>query len=172
MSARNGNVCTALVPLSKHLQPIKQVWYADDATGCDKFEKLRRWFDELLVVGPVFPKPVKCILVTKPDRFEHAKKVFRGSGVQVQVEGSKDSGIEINCEGTRHLGAAIGSSSFKQSYIKLKVDGWIHAVKKLAGIAATHTRPMQPLRTVFKANGPFFLVPCLIYRICLSPSKM
>ena len=53
------------------------------------------------------------------------------------MEGSKDSGIEINCEGTRHLGAAIGSSSFKQSYIKLKVDGWIHAVKKLAGIAAT-----------------------------------
>ena len=28
----------ALVPLSKQLQPLcKQVWYADDATGCDKF---------------------------------------------------------------------------------------------------------------------------------------
>ena len=53
------------------------------------------------------------------------------------MEGSKDTGIEINCEGTRHLGAAVGSSSFKQSYIKQKVDGWIHAVKKLAGIAAT-----------------------------------
>ena len=131
----------ALVPLSKHLQPLcKQVWYADDATGCDKFEKLRRWFDELLVVGPVYgyyPKPVKCILVTKPERFEHAKKVFRGSGVQVQMEGSKDSGIEINCEGTRHLGAAVGNSSFKKSYIKQKVDGWIYAVKKLADVAAT-----------------------------------
>ena len=50
----------ALVPLSRHLQPLcKQVWYADDATGCDKFEKMRRWFDKLLVVGPVygyFPK--------------------------------------------------------------------------------------------------------------------
>ena len=91
----------------------------------------------------------------------------------MQVEGSKDSGIEINCEGTRHLGAAIGSSSFKQSYIKLKVDGWIHAVKKLAGIAATQPHAAYAaLRTVFKANGLFFLGPCLIYRICLSPSQM
>ena len=57
--------------------------------------------------------------------------------MQVQIEGSKDTGIEINCEGTRHLGAAVGSLSFKQSFIKQKVDGWIHAVKKLAGIAAT-----------------------------------
>ena len=32
----------ALVPLTKHLQPLcKQVWYADDATGCDKLERLR-----------------------------------------------------------------------------------------------------------------------------------
>ena len=71
----------ALVSLSKHLQPFcKQVWYADDATGCDKFEKLRSWFDELLVVGPVygyFPKPVKCILVTKPERYELVKKIFK-----------------------------------------------------------------------------------------------
>ena len=47
----------ALVPLSRHLQPMcKQVWYADDATGCD----MREWFDELCKVGPsygYFPKP-------------------------------------------------------------------------------------------------------------------
>ena len=33
----------ALAPLLKHLQPLcKQVWYADDATGCDKLEALRK----------------------------------------------------------------------------------------------------------------------------------
>jgi hypothetical protein len=131
----------ALVPLSKDLQPLcKQVWYADDATGCDKFEKLRAWFDVLLKKGPVygyFPKPSKCILLTKPERVEQAKKIFRGSGVTVQTEGSKDTGIEINCEGTRHLGAAVGNTGFKHQYIKQKIDNWISAVKKLSIIAAT-----------------------------------
>ena len=119
----------ALVPLSKHLQPLcKQVWYADDGTGCDKFEKMRTWFDVLLEKGPLYgyyPKPSKCILVTKPDRMAVAKKIFKGSGVHVQTEGSKDAGIEINCEGTRHLGAAVGNSAFKESYVKLKVDNWV-----------------------------------------------
>ncbi len=57
----------ALVPLLKHLQPYcKQVWYADDATGCDTFEKMLKWFNVLLVEGPkygYYPKPSKCILL-------------------------------------------------------------------------------------------------------------
>ena len=36
----------ALSPLLKHLQPMcKQVWYADDATGCDMLENMRARFD-------------------------------------------------------------------------------------------------------------------------------
>ena len=92
----------------------------------------------LLEKGPMygyFPKPSKCILVTKPDRIDHARKIFKGSGVQVQAQGSKDTGIEINCEGTRHLGAAVGNSEFKNKYIKLKVDSWI-SVKKLPPMRA------------------------------------
>jgi hypothetical protein len=131
----------ALVPLVKLLQPIcKQVWYADDATGCDKFSKLRQWFDLLLEKGPIygyFPKPSKCILLTKPDRVGLANKLFKGTGVDVQTEGSKDSGIEIITNGTRHLGAAVGTDEFKQSYVKKKVASWIESVKKLATIAAS-----------------------------------
>jgi hypothetical protein len=96
----------SLVPLSKLLQPLcKQVWYADDATGCDKFEKLRKWYDAMLEHGPrygYFPKPAKCILVTKPGLESQAKKYFKGLGIQVLNAGSKDTGVEINCEGTRH----------------------------------------------------------------------
>ena len=55
----------------------------------------------------------------------------------MKTEGSKDSGIEINCEGTRHLGAAVGNTDFKRSYLMKKIDGWVSAVKKLAFIAAT-----------------------------------
>ena len=68
----------ALSPLLKHLQPLcKQVWYADDATGCDSLEKMRAWFDEMLKVGPkygYFPKPEKCILVVKPHLLERARE--------------------------------------------------------------------------------------------------
>jgi hypothetical protein len=71
----------AVAPLLKELQPLcKQVWYADDATGCDKFRALRNWFDALLEQGPkygYFPKPVKCILITKPERAEEARLISR-----------------------------------------------------------------------------------------------
>ena len=56
----------SLVPLLRLHPDCKQVWYADDATGCEKFENLRKWFDELQLKGPIygyFPKPSKCILI-------------------------------------------------------------------------------------------------------------
>ena len=132
----------ALSPLLKHLQPMcKQVWYADDATGCDKLEKMRAWFDELQLVGPqygYFPKPAKCILVVKPHMLEHAQKVFKGSGgVLIQTEGSKDTGVEVTSEGTRHLGAAVGHTDFRHGYIKEKVKQWVKIVHKLAEVAVT-----------------------------------
>jgi hypothetical protein len=131
----------ALVPLSKHLQPLcKQVWYADDATGCDTLERMHTWFEALLEYGPrygYYPKPSKCILVVKADKLQRAQEVFKGSKVKVQEEGSKDKGVEINCLGTRHLGAAVGNPTFKESYIKHKINNWVVAVKNLAEIAAT-----------------------------------
>ena len=70
----------SLVPLLKHLLPIcKQVWFADDATGCDNFVSMRKWFDTLVEIGPLYgyyPKPSKCLLLS---RFELAQKVFKGS---------------------------------------------------------------------------------------------
>ena len=131
----------ALAPLLQRLLPLcKQVWYADDATGCDKFETMRTWFDALVEFGPMYgyyPKPSKCILLTKPDRVDLAQKVFKGSDIDIQTEGAKDSGVEIISNGTRHLGAAVGTEDFKHIYVKKKVDSWIHVVKMLSTIAAT-----------------------------------
>jgi len=102
--------------------------------GCDKFEKMR-------VSGLIycFKKALssKCILVAKPDRLEHALKVFKGSSVEIKTEGSKDTGIEIITEGTRHLGAAVGTTEFRTSYVEKKVENWVSAVKKLATIASS-----------------------------------
>ena len=45
----------ALVPLTLRLLVLcKQVWFADDASGCDKFAKLRAWFDMLMKIGPMY----------------------------------------------------------------------------------------------------------------------
>ena len=38
----------------------------------------------------------------------------------------------------RHLGAAIGSKSFINDYMKEKVTQWVNEVNQLATIAATH----------------------------------
>ena len=73
----------ALTPLVKLLQPnCKQVWYADDATGCDRLEKLKVWYDKLLSEGPnygYYLSPSKCILVVKPSS-ERMQKIFKNSG--------------------------------------------------------------------------------------------
>ena len=131
----------SLIPLTSKLHTLcQQVWFADDGTGCDTFDRLRNWFDTLLAIGPkygYFPKPTKCILITKPDRREHAERVFRGTGVSIDVQGGKDTGVEINSEGTRHLGAAIGTNSFREKYIKLKVEGWTSNLTLLSKIATT-----------------------------------
>src|ERR1700710_1685258 len=126
----------ALVPLLRKLHPLcRQVWYADDATGCDSFARMREWFDALQRHGPkygYYPKPSKCILIVKPDRLKKANEVFKGTHVEVKVEGAKDSGVEINTTGTRHLGAAVGTVKFKEEYVNTKIDGWIAALLKLS----------------------------------------
>ena len=43
----------ALVPLVNQLHGIcKQVWFADDGTGADKVDALRKWKDMLVEKGP------------------------------------------------------------------------------------------------------------------------
>ena len=45
----------ALAPLLQKLQPhCKQVWFADDGTGCDSLIKLKKWWDALQEEGPAF----------------------------------------------------------------------------------------------------------------------
>ena len=131
----------ALVPLVKKTQPAcKQVWCTDDETGCDKLINLRKWYGDLLTMGPLYgyyPNPSKCILVVKPDKLEQALLLFKGTDVIVSLDGSKDTGIEINTQGTRHLGAAVGTHDFKRAYAKNKIANWVKAVMLLATVADT-----------------------------------
>ena len=47
----------------------------------------------------------------------------------------------------RYLGAAIGSSSLKDSYVKEKIAEWIVSVERLAKIAVTEPQGLHPTTT-------------------------
>ena len=107
-----------------------------DASGCDTIHRLKAWYDELLAKGPLYgyyPSPTKCIVVVKPEKIELALKIFKGTGIDVTTDGSKDcakdTGVEINTQGTRHLGAAVGTPSFKRAYATAKINTWVSTVK-------------------------------------------
>ena len=51
-------------------------------------------------------------LLVKPDQLNSAQTLF------------SDTNIQISCEGQCHLGAAIGTSSFTESYVSKKVKMW------------------------------------------------
>jgi hypothetical protein len=61
----------------------------------------------------------------KAEHLSEAKEIFKGTGVQFTVAGM------------RHLGAAIGSSAFKDQWIKKRIDEWVACVERLAKIATS-----------------------------------
>ena len=103
---------------------VKQVWYADDGTGAGKIAHLRPYWDSLCQQGPAFgyfPKASKSVLIVKdPLLLDQAKTAFAGVD------------IEITCDGQRHLGAAIGTLTFREEFVKKKVGKWVKDVEKLA----------------------------------------
>ena len=107
---------------------VKQVWYADEATGAATCTKLRGWWDELSNHGPLYgyyPNARKTHLIVKEEHEVSAKEIFDGTGVL------------ITAEGERHLGAAIGSRSFAEKYVNNKVENWIEEIKRLAKAAVS-----------------------------------
>lgn len=44
------------------------------------------------------------------------------------------NGIQITCEGERHLGAVVGSDSYRTSYVSNKVEKWVIDIKELSKI--------------------------------------
>ena len=108
---------------------VRQAWFADDATAAGSLSGLRKWWSDLVKLGPAYGyhvKPSKSWLIVKPDYFNLAKEVFA------------DCGVGITTEGKRHLGAAIGSRAFVEQYVNDKVDYWVSCVRELSAIAMTH----------------------------------
>ena len=124
----SGFYSISILPIIKELSFIicLQIWYADDAAAGGKLEMLKSWWDKLNEIGPglgYFPNAKKTWLIVKPQYLEAAKQVF------------KDSGVQITSEGQRYLGAAIGTSEYKEKYVSDKVSIWQSELEELSEIA-------------------------------------
>ena len=87
---------------------------------------MRLWWDKIDSLGPkigYFVKASKSWLIVKSEFLDEARKIFEGSG------------LNITTEGRRHLGAVIGSDSFKAAYVSNHVDDCINKLKELTEIA-------------------------------------
>ena len=62
--------------------------------------------------------------------------VVKGENLEEATEFFKDTGVSITMEG-RHLGAAVGTQTFVESFVQQKVSEWICAVERLSSIALT-----------------------------------
>ena len=120
----------AITPLIQQLRTrnpkASKVWFADDVTCAGACGQLRAYWENLSLRGPSFgyhPNCSKTNLVVKEEHEERARQVFR------------DTDIQISTHGKRHLGAALGSSTFTEEYVRDKVQGWLQEISHLSVIA-------------------------------------
>ena len=87
-----------------------------------------------------FPKASKSWLTVKPDHFDAAKDMFKGTG------------INITDEGRKHLGAVVGSKKYKEEYMQEKVEEWVSSIRRLSMIAKTQPQAAYSQVYLFHAN--------------------
>ena len=119
---------TVIQKLADRNMQVKMVAYADDITGAGKLLELKVWWSTLSHYGPFLGYHVnagKSWLIVKPEKAIEANSIFA------------DSRINITCEGRKHLGAVIGSETFKNSFVDNLVDEWIQQIELLSKIAST-----------------------------------
>ena len=103
------------LPLTRRLDGIaKQTWYMDDSAAASNLEKLRRWWDTLGEIGPLygyFPNDAKTHILAKAQHINKAREVFG------------DTAMTISEEGKRYLGGAMGTATFVEQFVRRKVEG-------------------------------------------------
>ena len=77
----------------------------------------------LTVEGPSFPNPNKTWLVTNEGFQTFGSSTF------------DQTGVNITPDGRLYLGAAIGSPSYVENYVRSKVSSWCSLVSNLADFA-------------------------------------
>ena len=108
---------------------ILQLWYADDGNAAGSLAGLLDWYNKIETLGPQFGyylNPSKCVLIVKPNLLDTARDLFG------------DTGIQVTADGARHLGASIGSESYKKTFVSKAVSAWCSELENLINIAKAH----------------------------------
>ena len=121
---------TAVLPLLRSVatEGVTQAWYADDACAGGKLAGLRLWWDGLAKNGPqycYYLNPSKSILLVKPEFYDEAIQIFKGTEVQ------------IRSDGVRYLGIAIGSPAYTIQFLNETVQSFLVQLSQLSEIAAS-----------------------------------
>ena len=72
----------------------KHAAYADDLSTSGRLKSVLRWWQGLVKSGPIigyFAKVSKSWLITKPNKFELAQRMFKDTGINVTAEGISTS---------------------------------------------------------------------------------
>ena len=91
----------------------KSLGYTADLFGAGSIIGLQKNVGFYQNEGPkygYFQEETKTWLIVKPELFSEAKQFF------------SNTGLNITTEGRKHLGAAVGSASYKEDYVNRKVD--------------------------------------------------
>jgi len=127
-----GIYAVAVTPLIQRLArdcpEVTQSWYADDDSAAGRVRRLLQYWENIKEYGPrygYYPNSRKTILLVKEAFLEEATELFR------------ETGIEITVTGTRYLGGALGTDAFRQEFIEKAVEEWCQQVRRLAQLAET-----------------------------------
>ena len=102
----------------------KQVWYADDAASGGRLKQIKKWWDYLQKIGPMYgyhPKPSKTWLIVKQEHIKMAEALFPD--------------VKITTSGHRYLGSFIGDTNGLSEFIEEEMISWKEDISGLANIA-------------------------------------
>ena len=125
--------CMLLPSFLSFTNDIDHIWYADDATL--SYSRWQDYHQLWHLVGQacqpwssicLYVNASKICLVAKQSHHLAALTAFH------------DTQITIAVKGRPHLRATLGTSSFVQHYVKIKVDCWAQELNQLASIAANN----------------------------------
>ena len=117
-----------ILPLILHLKSeSEQIWYADDSSAIGTLSSLCTRWDRILKVPDFryFVNASKSVMIVKEDSLQEAEMMFEGSDIQITTVGGK------------YLGASIGNGTFKEAFVKEKVEQWKAELENLAQVATS-----------------------------------
>ena len=120
--------------LTSDLQ-TREVAFANNLTVAGKLADIKGFWDKLSTSGSkygYFPKSTKWYLIVKKSCLKDAKTIFT------------DTNINITADGRKHLGAVVGSDTYKFQYVENLVDDWNTQLKLLSTIAETQLQAPYP----------------------------